>query len=107
MPQPNFLIIQADQLTPGALRAYGNRIVKAPNLDRLAASGVVFERAYCNYPLCAPSRFSMLAGRLASRIGAYDNGAEFGASVPTFLHYLRLLGYQTALAGKMHFIGPD
>ncbi|MBI1778716.1 MAG: choline-sulfatase [Proteobacteria bacterium] len=105
--RPNFLIIQADQLTARALAAYGNRIVKAPNIDRLARNGVVFERAYCNYPLCAPSRFSMLAGRLASRIGAYDNGAEFPASVPTFAHYLRILGYQTCLAGKMHFIGPD
>jgi choline-sulfatase len=68
---------------------------------------VVFEQAYCNYPLCAPSRFSMMSGLLASHAGAYDNGAEFPASLPTFVHYLRLLGYQTCLAGKMHFIGPD
>lgn len=49
----------------------------------------------------------MLSGQLPSRIGAYDNAAEFPASIPTFLHYLRILGYHTALSGKMHFVGPD
>jgi arylsulfatase A-like enzyme len=44
---------------------------------------VVFENAYTPYPLCAPARFSMMAGQLPSRIGAYDNGAEFPASIPT------------------------
>lgn len=105
--KPNFLFIQADQLAARALPAYGNRVAKTPNIDALAARGVVFEHAVCNYPLCAPSRFSMMSGLLASNAGAYDNGAEFPASLPTFMHYLRLLGYQTCLSGKMHFIGPD
>ena len=107
MRKPNFLFVQADQLAARALPAYGNRIAKTPNIDRLAGQGVVFEHAYCNYPLCAPSRFSMMSGLLATHAGAYDNGAEFPASLPTFVHYLRLLGYQTSLSGKMHFIGPD
>ena len=97
----------ADQLGPGAVPAYGNRVVKAPNLDRLAREGVVFEHAYCSSPLCAPSRASMITGSLPSRIGVYDNGAELSASVPTLAHHLRSLGYRTCLAGKMHFIGPD
>ena len=59
------------------------------------------------FPLCAPARVSMLSGRLPSRIGAFDNAVEFPASVPTLHHYLRLAGYRTCLAGKMHFIGPD
>jgi choline-sulfatase len=105
--KPNFLFVQADQLAARALRAYGNKVSKTPNIDKLAERGLVFEHAYCNYPLCAPSRFSMLSGLLPSNAGAYDNGAEFPASMPTFIHYLRLLGYQTCLAGKMHFIGPD
>ena len=46
--QPNFLIIQADQLSPRALPAYGNKIAKTPTLDRLAAQSLVFENAYCN-----------------------------------------------------------
>jgi choline-sulfatase len=105
--KPNFLFIQADQLAARALPAYGNKIADTPHIDALSEQGVVFEQAYCNYPLCAPSRFSMMAGLLASNAGAYDNGAEFPASIPTFAHYLRTLGYQTCLSGKMHFIGPD
>lgn len=104
---PNILILMADQLTAGALPAWGNRVARTPHLDALAEHGVVFENAYCNSPLCAPSRFSFMAGRLPSAIAAFDNAAEFAAEVPTFAHYLRLAGYRTLLAGKMHFCGPD
>ena len=107
MTSPNILFIQVDQLTATALRAYGDTVCHAPNLDRLAETGTVFETAYCNFPLCAPSRFSMAAGQLCSTIAAYDNAAEMPASIPTYAHYLRAEGYQTALSGKMHFIGPD
>jgi choline-sulfatase len=105
--RPNILILMADQLTARALPAYGNKIAKTPHIDALAAAGVVFESFYCNSPLCAPSRFSMLAGRQISAIGAYDNAAEFPAQVPTFAHYLRCAGYRTLLSGKMHFCGAD
>jgi choline-sulfatase len=105
--RPNFLILMADQLTARALPAYGNRIAKTPHIDALADGGVVFESFYCNSPLCAPSRFSMLSGRQISAIGAYDNAAEFPAQVPTFAHYLRRAGYRTVLSGKMHFCGSD
>ena len=102
--RPNILFVMADQLAPQVLPAYGHARAQTPNLDRLAAEGVVFENAYCNFPLCAPARFSMLSGCLPSRIGAFDNAAEFPASVPTFQHYLRLAGYRTCLAGKMHWL---
>lgn len=105
--QPNILFIQADQLGAFALGAYGRAAAQTPHTDRLAGEGVLFENAYCPFPLCAPSRFAMMTGRLASRIGAYDNAAEFPASVPAFTHYLRARGYWTCLSGKMHFIGPD
>ena len=105
--KPNFLILMADQMTARALPAYGNRFAKTPHMDALAAHGVVFDSFYCNSPLCAPSRFSWLAGRQVSAIGAYDNAAEFPSQVPTFAHYLRDAGYQTALSGKMHFCGAD
>ncbi len=107
MDRPNILILMADQLTARALPAYGNKIAKTPHIDALAAAGVVFESFYCNSPLCAPSRFSMLSGRQISAIGAYDNAAEFPADVPTFAHYLRHVGYRTVLSGKMHFCGAD
>ena len=105
--KPNFLFIMADQMAAPALPIYGHKVVKTPNLENLAGESVIFDNSYCNFPLCAPSRFSMLSGQLCSRIGAYDNGAEFPASVPTFIHYLRIMGYHTCLSGKMHFVGPD
>ncbi len=104
---PNILFIMADQLAASALAAYGNQLVKTPNLDRLAARGTVFENAYSPNPICASSRFAMMSGQRSSRIGAFDNAAEFPASVPTFAHYLRAQGYSTCLSGKMHFVGPD
>jgi len=105
--KPNFLILMADQLGASALPAYGNRVARTPHLDALAENGVVFQSAYCNSPLCAPSRLVFLTGRLPSAIGAFDNAAELPADVPTFAHYLRFAGYRTVLSGKMHFCGPD
>ncbi len=105
--RPNILFIMADQLAASALPAYGHPLVSAPHMTELAEGGVVFESAYCNFPICAPSRFSALSGRLASRIGAFDNAAEFAAATPTIAHRLRLMGYRTLVGGKMHFVGPD
>ena len=105
--QPNILMIMADQLAPQALSFYGNRVCKTPNLDRLAANGVTFDNAYCNYPVCVPSRASMMSGRLVPAIKVWDNACELASSQPTLAHHLRHLGYHTVLSGKMHFIGPD
>ncbi len=107
MSQPNILIIQADQAAAQWLPIYGHSVVKMPHLSALARQGVLFENAYCNSPLCAPSRFSMMSGQLPSQIAAYDNAAEFPSSIPCFTHHLRALGYHTILSGKMHFVGPD
>ena len=104
---PNILVVQADQMTALALSLYGHRLTKTPHLERLAEGGTVFENAYCNFPLCVPSRMSMLAGRYANAISMWDNAIEMPASVPTLAHYLRGQGYYTVLCGKMHFIGPD
>jgi choline-sulfatase len=104
---PNILIVMVDQMAPAFLSAYGHKIVKTPNLDALAASGIVFENAYCASPLCSPSRASFMAGLLPSRTRVYDNAAEFAADIPTYAHHLRGLGYRTVLSGKMHFCGPD
>ena len=66
--QPNLLFIQAAHLKPQVLPMYGGPAI-TPHLSRLADNGVTFDNAYCNFPLCAPSRFSMLSGMLASKIG--------------------------------------
>ncbi len=107
MTPPNIILFMVDQLTSFVLQAYGGKTCHTPHLNALAQRSAVFENAYCAYPLCAPSRFGMMSGRLPSRIGAYDNGAEFAASTPTFAHYLRAAGYYTCISGKMHFVGPD
>lgn len=105
--RPNLLFVMADQLAASFLPSYGHPVVKAPSLERLAERGAQFSSMYSNSPLCAPARFAMMSGQLNSRIGAYDNASEFCASIPTFAHHLRSAGYQTCLAGKMHFVGPD
>ena len=107
MTRPNIVVVMADQLAPQFTGAYGHPVAQTPHLDALASRGMRFDAAYCNSPLCAPSRFAFMSGQLISRIAAYDNASEFKASVPTFAHYLKTLGYRTCLAGKMHFIGPD
>ncbi|WP_028239091.1 choline-sulfatase [Stutzerimonas azotifigens] len=107
MKRPNILFIMADQMAAPLMPWHGPSPVRMPHLTRLAAEGVVFDSAYCNSPLCAPSRFTLVSGQLPSKIGAYDNAADFPADVPTYAHYLRRLGYRTALSGKMHFCGPD
>src|SRR5262245_33208660 len=103
----SILIVMFDQLSALSLPCYGHRLVRAPHLAQLAAQSVVFERAYCNAPLCSPSRFAMMTGQLPSRIGAYDNAAELASSTPTFAHLLRAAGYRSCLSGKMDFTGAD
>jgi choline-sulfatase len=103
----NILFLMADQLSPHALPFYGHPIVKAPHLQSIAARGTVFDSAYSNSPLCVPSRMALMTGQFSSRVGVYDSGSELPSSIPTLGHYLCLSGYETCLAGKCHFVGPD
>ena len=89
MSRPNVLVIQADQLTALVLPMYGGAAHATPHMNRLAERGVTFLNAYCNNPVCAPSRAAMLAGRLSSAVGAFDNAADFPSSTLTLAHYLR------------------
>lgn len=107
MRNPNILILMVDQLT-GTLFADGPAsFLHAPALSSLAERSCRFPNTYCASPLCAPSRASFMAGQLPSRTRVYDNAAEYASDIPTFAHHLRRAGYQTALSGKMHFVGPD
>jgi choline-sulfatase len=105
--KPNIVVIMADQMAFDVIGALGHPVVQTPNIDKLTSHGVVFSNCYCNSPLCAPSRASFVTGKLVSNHKAYDNGAELPASIPTFMHHLRRVGYETVLSGKMHFVGPD
>ncbi|MDH3220512.1 MAG: choline-sulfatase [Gammaproteobacteria bacterium] len=103
----NILVVMADQLSALALGCYRNPVVRSPNIDRLADEGVLFESAYSSSPLCTPARYAFMTGQNVSACGGYDNAAYLPATMPTFAHYLRLMGYRTCLSGKMHFVGPD
>ena len=105
--QPNLLILMVDQLS-GTLFPDGPAdFLHAPNLKRLAARSARFANCYTASPLSAPARASFMSGQLPSRTRVYDNAAEFASDIPTYAHHLRRAGYQTALSGKMHFVGPD
>lgn len=106
-PRPNILLVMADSLSPHFTGFHGDRCGATPHLDRLARQGVVFERTYCNSPMCAPSRASFCAGRYVGDLGAFDNANEFSSDWPTMAHALGAVGYETAIIGKMHFPGHD
>ena len=86
---------------------YGHPLVRTPNMNRLARSGTTFQNAYCNSPLCMPSRMSFMAGRYIHRIGTWDNATPLPTDCVTWAHLLRSVGYDVVLSGKQHFCGPD
>ncbi|MCL5269240.1 MAG: sulfatase-like hydrolase/transferase [bacterium] len=103
MDRPNILIMYTDQQRWDALGASGNPHIRTPHLDRLAEGGCLFENAFCNNPVCMPSRQSMLSGRYPSVLGATTNGVEMDPDMPTLMTILRPYGYHTANLGKLHF----
>src|SRR6266581_1237066 len=101
---PNVLLIISDDLND-SLGCFGNSIVESPNIDRMANRGVKFERAYCQYPVCNPSRTSLLSGLRPEKTGVMTNGTHPtpDSHDPALLpRLLREQGYFCARVGKIY-----
>lgn len=105
--RPNLLYIHSDQHNPRVTGCYGDPLVRTPNLDALAARGVVFEHAYCPSPICVPSRMSMLTGRHPFENQVWTNSHVLSSALPTLAHAMGAGGYHPVLIGRMHALGPD
>ena len=104
MPKPaNLLFILSDEHNPRVLGCAGHPLIKTPHLDRLAARGVRFTDAYCNSPICVPSRASLATGRYVHQIRFWDNGIPYDGSVPSWGHRLKAAGHEVTSIGKLHF----
>ncbi len=101
--RPNILWISADDLAAYPLGCYGNRLAKTPNIDAFAKSGMRFDRAYCNSPVCTASRQSFLTGRYPRSLGVTQLRSVLPRGTPTLATMLKAAGYDTAAVGKMHF----
>src|SRR5258705_3846659 len=100
---PNILLIVADDLN-NSLGCFGNSVVQSPNIDRIARRGVRFERAYCQYPVCNPSRTSLLTGLRPEKTGVMTNGTHptpDSHDPPLLPRFLRDSGYFSARVGKI------
>lgn len=105
--RPNVLFLISDDLA-ALLGCYGDPRVKTPNLDRLAARGARFDLAYCAYPLCGPSRNSMLTGLYPNSTGVHGNGVMFRQTVPSHVSLpqaFRHAGYLATRIGKLYHYG--
>ncbi len=101
--KPNILIIHGDQHRMECLGAYGNNEIRTPHIDGIAEDGVVFEQSFCPFPVCTPSRYSLLSGLYVHQHRGWDNHCTLPPGTPTFPSILRASGYRTKAVGKMHF----
>lgn len=103
--KPNILVICSDQHHPRMVGYRDHPIVKTPNLDRLAADGTYFTRAYCNSPICTPSRMSFITGKYTHQIGSWFIGCPLDPEESTWSRRLHQAGIPSTMLGKMDFCG--
>jgi choline-sulfatase len=105
----NVLLCISDQHRRDVTGCYGNDVVRTPNIDRLAERGIVFDNAYCQSPLCGPSRSSLLTGTYPHTCNAFAHGrrSALREDLPTLGSVFRDAGYATASIGKVHIRGED
>lgn len=99
----NLVVLMSDQHNRRMSGCYGHAVVRTPRLDALAASGTVFDAAYCNSPICVPSRASMATGRYAHDVGSWDNAFPFTGEVASWGRRLDDAGHHVTTIGKLHF----
>jgi choline-sulfatase len=99
----NLLFILSDEHNPSMLGSSGHSVVKTPNLDELSKQGTRFEHAYCNSPICVPSRASLATGRYVHEVGAWDNAAPYIGGIPSWGHRLTEQGHRVTTIGKLHY----
>ena len=104
---PNIVVLLSDQHSRDVVGCYGNHIVKTPNLDALAARGTRFAKAYCNAPICVPSRASLATGLHIHEIPSWDNADPYHGQRTSFMHRARAAGADTVSIGKLHFRSSD
>ena len=107
MTPKNLLFIMSDEHSRRVLGCYGHPMIRTPNLDRLASRGVRFTDAYCNSPICVPSRASFQTGRYVHDIRFWDNAIAYDGSVPSWAHRLKAAGHRVESIGKLHFRSAD
>ncbi len=105
-PRPNIIWIYTDDHAQQAISAYGSRINKTPNIDRIAAGGVIFDNSFVCNSICGPARAAVLTGKHSHANGFMQNGNKFNGEQLTFPKVLQKTGYETALIGKWH-LGTD
>lgn len=101
--QPNILFIFADQHRHNVMGCAGHELVSTPNLDGLAKQGLRFSEAWCQSPICQPSRASIITGRYVHELGVIHNTGGFDPEWPTVMKQLQTAGYETATIGKTHY----
>ncbi len=103
--RPNIIFIFSDDHAAQAMSCYGSRIIKTPNLDRIAAGGMLFRNCFCTNSICGPSRAVVLTGK-HSHINGFlgNNNSRFNGAQQTFPKLFQRAGYQTAIVGKWHLV---
>lgn len=107
MMPPNIVVLLSDEHGAQFSSTYGHPFIATPAMDRLASEGVTFDAAYCNNPLCVPSRLSFMTGRYTHNCSGWDNATPLAPDAVTWPYLLRSQGYDVVLSGKMHLVGDD
>ena len=105
--RPNFVFFITDDISADDLGAYGSTVAKTPNLDRIAADGLVFDKAYLTTSSCSPSRCSIITGRYPHNTGAPELHLPLPEDQVTFVQKLKDAGYYTVISGKNHMNDSD